>query len=258
MGPDISKQPHWRRTLDGDVDLQLIEEWRAGVTEHGDIALCFTSSQGADPDPQPEQKRRAQFICTREDAKLIARMILGTLASSEPEAPGFEAFREKIKSPALRALADDWNAARGSRRMASFNDIKPGSTAPYLGGIWAFDYHRESGKITGRLAGASITLGYTREYRGASLSELYLPHVRELAEAHLMRVMNEPACVLYSGKIFRRRDVVIEGERLILPMGDDPDRPDGVLGATHFESHPLSHAQEPIEFISDTADWHRL
>lgn len=258
MESDISKQPHWRRTPEGEVDLRLIEEWRAGLTEHGDIAISLTSSAGTDTSLPPDEKSRSQFICTRDDAKLIAEVILAALASSEPDSESFEAFADRIKSPALRALADDWNAARSGRRMPSFNDIKPSATAPYLGGIWAFDYHRESGEITGRLAGASITLGYRKDYHGASLGELYLPHVRELAQAHLMRVMSEPACVLYSGKIFRRRDITIEGERLVLPMGADPDHPDGVLGATHFESHPLSHAGEPIEFISDIADWHKL
>jgi hypothetical protein len=258
MGSDLVNQPQWRRTPDGDVILRTIDNWKAGVTEHGDIAICFTTGQGTDP-AAPGEQSRAQFICTQEDARAIAQLLLRVVVlSGKEQAAGWDTFCARIQSPALKALAEDWNKARGTRRMPAWGDIAPNASTPYLGGLWAFDYHPGTGDFTGRLAGASIMLAYHRNYQGVSLRELYLPHVRELAEAHLMRVVSEPACVHYTGKIFKRGDLTMEGERLILPMGADPDHPQGVLGATDFEKHPLSHTHEPIEFISDMADWHRL
>lgn len=258
MGSDVFDTAHWVRTADGAIVLRLIEEWQAGVTDHGDIALSFTSTVGNDPAADGEYQR-AQFLCTREDAAAIARMILRTLDRSDPAgAPGFAAFQRKIQSPALRRLAEDWDAARGSRRMPSWDDIKPDPAAPYLGGIWAYDYHQGSGVFTARLAGSAIAVGYGRNYHGKSLAELYAPPVAEGVRAHLMRVISQPACALYSGKLFKTGDTIVEGERLILPMGADPEHPDGVLGASHYPSFPLSFAPEEVEFLSDTADWCKL
>src|SRR5215469_9685878 len=80
---DERGNPSWARTADGKVMLRLIEEWETGLTEHGDVALSLTSTLGNDPQVQSGETYRSQFICTRDDAKAIAHMILRTLAFSE-------------------------------------------------------------------------------------------------------------------------------------------------------------------------------
>ena len=183
-------------------------------------------------------------------------MLLEALALPEAGKPSdFIAFRDRIQSPALRALADDWNEARGTRRMPDWSDIKPSPTAPYLGGIWAIDYDRTDQEFFGRLAGSNIVLHTGQTYLGTSLRDLYLPHVYELVRAHLLRVISEPACVRYTGKLFRTADQIVEGERLVLPMGADAQNPDGVLGASHYDNSPLSHIAAPVELLSDVAHW---
>ena len=257
MNSEFFDGPGWARTADGDIVLRLIEGWDAGVTEHGDIAMSFISTLGNDPGPHEDQ--RAQFLCTREDARQIAHMILRTLAYSEtPELAAFTAFRQRIQSPALAALADDWAAARGSRRMPAWEDLKPAPDAPYLGGIWAYDYRHETGDFIGRLAGSTIALAFGAVYKDKELRELYPPQVADLVRSHLMRVVTEPSCVLYSGKLFRIGEQTYEGERLILPIGADPARPDGVLGVSHYASLPLSYAAKPLALLADKADWCRV
>lgn len=257
--PDSFSTQRWARNADGDIILNLIEGWDAGVTEHGDIAMSFTATHGNDPEALAADNGRAQFLCTREDARQIAHMILRALAYSDAaDTSGFTALQGRIQSPALRALADDWNTARGARRMPGWRDIRPEPTAPYLGGLWGYDYDQRSGAFTGRVAGSTIAVAYGRNYLGKPLSELYLPHVAEFVRSHLMRIVSEPACALYSGKLFRMGEQVVEGERLVLPLGDDGEHPDGVLGASHYAGFPLSHVPEPVEFISDIADWCRV
>jgi len=259
MGSDIVTQPQWRRTPDGDVILRPIEQWKAGLTEHGDIAICFATSQGTDPASAPGEPGQAQFICTQEDARAIAQLLLRVaVLSGKKQVSGWDAFRARIKSPALRALADDWNRARGTRQMPGWVDIAPGPSAPYLGGIWAFDYRHEADEFFVRAAGPNILFGYNKNYRGEPLRKLYAPHVYEQARPHLMQVISEPACVLYSGKLFRKGDRLFEGERLILPIGADAQTPGGVLGATHSEFNPLAVNDAPVELIVDIADWHKL
>lgn len=249
----------WSRTADGKVILRLIEEWDAGLTEHGDIALCLTSTLGNDPDVPSGETYRSQFICTREDAMAIAHMILRTLAFSEAEqASDFATFRARIRSPALRALADDWNAARGTRRMPFWDDVRPDATAPYLGSMWAFDYHRGSGEFTGRLAGSAIMQNFGRSFLGTSLRDLHTAPAFETAQAVLMRTVSEPACSRWSGGLYKIGDKIVEGERLLLPMGADAAHPDGVLGASQFDSFPLSHKHGQIVVMADIAEWYRI
>ncbi len=256
MGSDVLDEQHWARTPAGNVILRLIEKWDAGVTEHGDIALSFISTLGNDPAIASGAPARAQFICTREDARAIAQMLLRTLAYSEAvQASDFAAFRSRIRSKALRALADDWNAARGKRRMPTWKDISPDLTSLYLSGMWGFDRDPASGEFIGRLAGRTIMQGYRKNVLGTPLRDLYPPQAYETAHAGFTRILAQPACCLCSGKLFRVGDKVVEGERLILPIGADPEHPDGVLGASWYENYSGGHVTAHMEPLTDRTDW---
>jgi hypothetical protein len=249
----------WARTPGGKVILRLIEQWDAGVTEHGDIALSFTSTLGNDPGIPSGAPHRSQFICTQQDAREIAHTILRTLAFAQTgEDPGFTAYRNSIQSPALRALADHWNKARGTRRMPAFADIRQESIAPHLGHLWAFDYDRKTGAFTGRLAGSSIMQIFGKSFFGMPLHELHPGPAFEPAHAALMRTVSEPACSRWSGGLYKAGDVIYEGERLILPMGADADRPDGVLGACWFENPPQFRPGDHVEVLHDRVEWCRI
>jgi len=255
---NIFDEQEWARTPSGKIILRLIEEWEAGVTEHGDIALSFTSTLGNDPGLATGEEHRAQFICTREDARAIAQMLLRAIAFSETEqSSSFDSFLGHIKSPTLRAVAEQWNAARAQQRMPSWDDLKLERLAPQLGRIWAFDYDREKGGFTGRLAGSNIMIAFGKSFLGTPLSNLHPPHVFEEAQANFLQVVSEPACCLWSGKLFRIGDKVVEGERLILPMGAD-GRACGLLGASDYQNYPVTRTPELVELIHDTADWLRL
>ncbi len=255
VGADSFHIQRWSRTASGKVILRLIEEWDAGVTEHGDIAMSFTSTIGNDPDI-PAGRHRSQFICTHEDARAIAHMILRTLAFSEAgRGSGFAAFRSRIQSPALRALADDWDKARGARRMPAWADINPPATAPYLTNMWGFDYDRANGTFTGRFSGSNVMLALGKSLLGTSIGELYSGAALETVVEHLTRVASEPACAYYTGRIGWIGGQPVHGERLVLPLGADPRHPDGVVGASHTENPDMLHAPQKIEPISDIADW---
>jgi len=246
----------WARTPEGKVVLRLIEAWEAGVTEHGDIVMCFTSSQGNDPAVTQGVPSRSQFICTPQDARQIAQMLLRTLAFCEQ--PGdFAGFCERIRSPALQAVARHWNRARGSRRMPAWGDIQSECIAPWLGAVWGYDYDRTEHSFTGRLSGANIMQGFGRSFLGAKLHELYQPHVMEIMQSVLVRVVSERSCVRFSGDLVRAGDRVLQGERLMLPMGDDPDHPDGVLGVSHWD-HTAPTSPDSFEVLFDHADWCKI
>jgi len=258
MGFDILGR-RWLRAGDGKVILRLIEQWKAGLTEHGDVVLGLVSSVGNDPATPPGQPSRAQFICSRDDARDIARMILRALSFSEPaEIFDFDAFRDRIRTPALRALADDWHKARGARRLPAWRDVTPGASAPYLNCMWGFDRDPANGEFRGRLAGSTIMQSFGKSLLGTPLSQLHPSPAFETAQLVLTRSIAEPACSLWHGALYRVGDDVIEGERLILPMGADPAHPDGVLGACWFETSPRFGVIQDVEMLYDTVDWCRL
>jgi hypothetical protein len=258
MGSKIpSDEEWWARTPEGQVILRLIEDWEAGITEHGDIALSFTSITGNDPDIPSGAAHRSQFICTQQDARQIAHTILRTLAFAQTgEDPDFTAFKQRIQSPALREVARHWNKARGKRRMPGWDDLNPDCIAPQLGRVWGFDYDRTTGSFIGRLAGRNVLVAFGKTFLGTPLSELHQPHVFEKSHANFLRVISEPACVRWSGRLFKMDDQIIEGERLILPMGDE-NGGYGVLGASDFGPPPL-RTPARFELLHDIADWYPL
>jgi hypothetical protein len=130
--------------------------------------------------------------------------------------------------------------------------------ASYLAGIWGFDYDQNSGEFAGRLAGRNILVGYGKNFLGKPLRELYPKPIFELAHAEMTRTVAEPACVRYFGKLFRVGGQVIDGERLVLPVGDDPDHPDGLVGAAHYDHFMVTGKVEDFEPLWDLSDWCRV
>ena len=255
MGSD-SIDERWARSPDGNVILRLIEDWRSGLTEHGDVVLGFTTSPGNDPAAAPGQIARPQFLCTREDARDIAQTILRALTLDEKASPGFAAFTGRIRSPALKALADDWDKARQGRRMPRWDEINPGLTAPYRGCMWGFDH--ENGAFTGRLAGRHIMQAMGQNFLGTPLAAMHPPHVLGPAQAICARIVSDPACVLFTGNLFRDGEKLVQGERLVLPVGADPACPDGIVGASWYDNYPLARRPEQVNLLFDKADWCQL
>jgi hypothetical protein len=176
--------------------------------------------------------------------------------SSSEYLSDFTAFRNKIQAPSLRAIADHWNAARGSHRMPGWAQFKPSAVASHLGGLWSFDYAPASGEFTGRMAGSNIMVGFGKSFMGTPLRDLHPPHVFEEARRIFTRIVTEPACVRFSGKLFKVGETVEEGERIALPMGTEAGV-EGVLGASHYD-YPVLRTPDKLELLHDIADWCRL
>lgn len=253
MGSDIIDKDQGQRAPNGTALPRLIRQWRSGLTEHGDVVLALSASLGSDP-----ALSRSQFICTREDARDIAEAILRALAFSEMPETSFDAFRARIRAPALRALADDWNKARGQRQMPGWKEINPGLNAPYLACMWGFDRDPASGEFTGRVAGGNVMRTFGRNFLGTPLRDLYPPDVFEQARAGLVRVLFQPGCCRLSGQLFRAGDTVVVGERLLLPIGEDPTQPDGVLGGSWHDNELPAPAMDGIELLYDRVEWCQL
>jgi hypothetical protein len=168
----------------------------------------------------------------------------------------FVCFDAKLESPALRAIAGHWNAARGQRKMPSWSDLSPAVMARHLGLIWAFRYDRITGEFTARLAGNRIMVACGKSFRGTPLRELHPPEIFRNAQAGLTRVVSEAVCCRSSGRLFKADGKTTSGERIIMPLATDGET-DGVLGASDY-NRSFATAAKNIELIYEAVEWFSL
>jgi hypothetical protein len=165
---------------------------------------------------------------------------------------GFSEFRSKVASSALQAIADHWRRACMDKPMPAWSDLSPSDLAPHFKRLWAFKYNRLTGDFTARLAGNRAMVGFGKSFRGTPLKDLHPPHVFDLAQAHMMKVVTERTAYYCSGKLFKIGSQVVEGERIILPLASDGQHGDGVLGATDFPSRAMDG---PVELVLGRIQW---
>lgn len=147
----------------------------------------------------------------------------------------FSEFAASIQSDNLRQVALHWNEVRGARTVAAWANINPAKIAAQLKLIWVYRYDRESRTFTGRLAGNAIETVFGKSFRGTPMQELYREFDYERLFARSERVVREPAFFRGQGMVFHHLERIGQGERIILPLGDDGITGDGILGATTYE-----------------------
>jgi hypothetical protein len=168
---------------------------------------------------------------------------------------GFPEFRSKVASPALQAIADHWRHACADNPMPSWSDLSPSHLAPYFTRLWAFKYDRVAGDFSARLAGNRAMVGFGKSFRGTPLKDLHPPHIFELAQAHMTKVVTGPAFYYCTGKLFKAGSQEFEGERVMLPLASNGRLGDGVLGATDFPSRATTGS---VELLVGKIEWFSL
>ena len=170
----------------------------------------------------------------------------------------YETYRNAICSPALLAVADHWNAARGNRVMPSWQQLQPSRIAAQLPIVWVYKYDRDTREFVGRLAGDRITRYFGKNFRGIRLEELHPPELLPRVYDHMNRLVEEPALYHCAGPLFRQRVRTGVGERIILPLAGDGVHPDGVLGASDYDYALPNPTYAPIEIMGEDIDWFSL
>lgn len=166
----------------------------------------------------------------------------------------FEAFDAKIASPALRAVAEHWNDARKGQKMPSWSQLRPSTLAPHLGLVWAFKYDRSRGEFTARLAGNRMMVASGKSLRGTPLQQLHAPAIFQWVHEGLTRVVSEPACYRSRGQLFKVGGRMVEGERVVLPLGTDENGADGALGASDYD-FTFTTSYPDIEVFRGDGEW---
>jgi hypothetical protein len=161
----------------------------------------------------------------------------------------FAHFRKAIVSPALLAITDYWDEARGSALMPSWEQLQPSRIAPYLSIVWAFKYDATNDQFVGRLAGNAVAWGFQQNFRGVALTDLWSPEASAQSHQKMLYMISEANACRKAGKLFRHAGRLIEGERIALPLATDGVRGDGVLGASVYEYPLRNREQGSIELL---------
>jgi hypothetical protein len=175
-------------------------------------------------------------------------------------AMSFETFFGAIRSESLRALARQWADARGTRRMPAFRDIDPVAIGRHLRYVWAWKYDRATDGFTGRLAGEEIDRAFGKSLRGMQMSGFYASEVYAVVYPRHRRVVTEPAFFHGTGMVFARMGSSMTGERIGLPLSEDGDLGDGIIGGTYYTALPLAQDDRPLgpDFTPEEVAFHPL
>jgi hypothetical protein len=191
------------------------------------------------------------MICGNEAVQLglvhLHTLFGGISSHIETErAMSLERFEHSIESPALRNVVRHWVEVRGGRRMPGWNNLNPAAIKEQLTIIWCWRFDPASRDFVGKLAGERIESVLGMSVRGARMSEVFARHDYAKAFARHTRVMTEPVLYRGHGLVFRHLDRFDIGERIILPLGDDGEHGDGILGATEYESNYGSPPEDVV------------
>jgi hypothetical protein len=171
-------------------------------------------------------------------------------------ASNLDAFIASIESPGLLAIARHWQAARAGKRVAAWSKLSPSAIAPYLTLLWSFRYDRQSGEFAGRLAGNRIMVASGHSFRGTTLKDLHSPEICERSHAEFTRLVTTPALYHCRGPLFRAGGKITEGERIVMPLAEDGEHADGLLGASEYVVPPVTGCA--FELISENAEWYPI
>lgn len=167
---------------------------------------------------------------------------------------GFSAFHAAIEHPALRAVGEHWRAACGAKRMPSWGDIDPAVIKQHLPIIWSWKYDRATGAFTGRLAGEYITEAFGRQLRGVAMEDFFAGREYETVLARFKKIVDGPAFMHCTGRVFAHAGLVGRGERIALPLADDGQRCSGIIGATVYRVRAGNGQQRPEDDLYQNQD----
>lgn len=168
---------------------------------------------------------------------------------------GFERFKSSIASPALLAIAQHWDRARGDRPMPTWADLSSSALAPHFKLLWGFQYDPKTSEYTGLIAGAHVSEWLGANFWGARLQDIHPPHVVNEARQFFDKIIGAPAAGRCSGRLFTMGGQTVTGERIALPVAPEGIRAGGILGATDYEYLPVSGE---VELIHENVEWFQL
>jgi hypothetical protein len=167
----------------------------------------------------------------------------------------FETLESRIQSPALLVVAQRWNKARGKKRMPSWTDLSFFTPLPDAERTWAFAYDLKTGDITGILTGRRYGKWVDENFHGGHLQDIHSPANFEEAHRLLTKIVTTPLAGRTSGRLFMVDNFIVTGERIALPLAEDGQTGDGILGASDYAPPPLLGS---YKLLYENVEWYEI
>ena len=166
-------------------------------------------------------------------------------------------FETVIRSDVLRELLQHWRDAKGSRRMPGWSDLNPALIKPVLPLIWSWKYDRADDRFTGRLVGDRIHKLYGASNAGRTLEDCFPKGYYAAIAPVFRRIVTTPEFLREHGPIYAHLGGACDGERIALPLAEDGEHADGIIGASYFVLEgPL--IREGTTLTTTTEEWFAL
>ena len=178
----------------------------------------------------------------------------GMCSGVEPD-DRFGTFLSRVQSPALLAVAECWNKARGRKRMPSWIDLSLFAPLPDPERTWAFAYDQKTGDFTGLLAGRRYGNWVEQNFYGGHLKDIHSPENYEEAQQLLTKAVTTPLAFRSSGRLFTIDNYIVTGERLALPLAEDGQTGDAILGVSDYAPPPLFG---PFKLMHENVEWYAI
>jgi hypothetical protein len=116
--------------------------------------------------------------------------------------------------------------------MPAWRDIDALAIRQFLPIVWSWRFDRDTETFSGRLSGEAISDAFGRSLRGVPMQDFFLGEGYPPVYVRHHKVVTDPCFSRDHGAVFRHVDRAGTGERIIMPLADDGEHSDGILGAT--------------------------
>ena len=161
---------------------------------------------------------------------------MGQEETAKADRAGAGAVSKLLSEPALFRILDYWRGKRNGRVMPSRSEIDPLEIPWALSRIFLVSYSPEDG-FRYRLAGAEVASVFGRSnLKGLTMKDILPPEPAKFVEGRWAPLVQDRAMIVMKGMIYLAAERTPIGERLILPLADEPDGPvTGAFGMTICE-----------------------
>lgn len=147
----------------------------------------------------------------------------------------YTSFEMCIEAPYLQQIARHWQRARQDHVLPSWNDLRIAEIERLTPIIWTYDFDYATERFVGRFAGSNIEFLFGKRFAGTAMEDLYPARDYPRLYGRARRVITTPEVYRGTGMVFRHLDRFGAGERIILPVAEDGEHGDGILGATVYQ-----------------------
>jgi hypothetical protein len=159
----------------------------------------------------------------------------------------YEVDPQHLTHPALSFLKSYWEAKRGHRAMPARADIKPADMKEHLGWIVLLDALPDFSDFRFRTIGTRVTQYFLADSTGKTLTEAFGQYGEEVVDGaldiHRRAARDKVGVRAYGGAGWLGRSF-LDFDALFLPLSDDGELANMVLGAFTFDLSKLLQARQ--------------